>query len=63
MIETATQNARQAAAKFAKDSGSKVGKIKSASQGLFEVRDRDADSPEKKTVRVVIEVKYYLVDR
>jgi uncharacterized protein len=63
MIETATQNARQAAEKFAKDSGSKVGKIKSASQGLFEVRDRDADSPEKKTVRVVIEVKYYLIDR
>ena len=41
MIEQATKNAREAAEKFAKDSESKLGKIKSAEQGLFTIEDRD----------------------
>lgn len=60
MIEEATHNARQAAKKFAKDSGSKLGKIESASQGLFSVDDRDAYSPHIKRVRVVTQIDYYL---
>ena len=63
MIEAATKSAREAAEKFAKDSGSKVGKIRSASQGLFEITDRDANSPDRKLVRVVTKVDYYLVDQ
>jgi hypothetical protein len=63
MIEAATRSAREAAEKFAKDSGSKVGKIRSASQGLFEITDRDANSPDRKQVRVVTKVEYYLVDQ
>ena len=35
MIEEATENARAAAKKFAKDSGSRLGKIKTANQGTF----------------------------
>jgi len=62
MIEEATKNARTAAEQFAKDSGSKVGKIRSASQGLFTITDRDMNSPDRKNVRVVTTVEYYLSD-
>jgi hypothetical protein len=62
MIEEATVAAREAAAKFAKDSGSKVGKIRNASQGLFTIGDRDPNSPERKVVRVVTTVEYFLDD-
>lgn len=62
MIEEATRNARAAAEKFAADSGSRLGKIKSASQGLFEITDRDQGTPEKKQVRVVTSVDYFLLD-
>ena len=60
MIEDATRNAREAADKFAKDSGSKVGKIKTASQGTFTISDRDSNTPYIKKVRVVSSVTYYL---
>lgn len=62
MIEEATKNARVAAEKFAKDSGSKIGKIKSASQGLFSLENRDESTPHIKVVRVVTSVQYYLED-
>ena len=62
MIEEATINARQAAEKFAKDSNSKLGKIKNATQGQFSVSDRDNNTPYIKNVRVVTNVVYYLKD-
>jgi hypothetical protein len=62
MIEEATKNARAAAEKFAADSGSAIGKIRSASQGLFEITDRDQGTPEVKQVRVVTSVDYSLLD-
>ena len=62
MIEQATKNARNAAVKFAKDSESELGKIKTAYQGQFSIDDRDANTPYIKKVRVVTTVDYYLKD-
>ena len=60
MIEEATRNARLAAEKFAKDSDSKLGKIRNAYQGQFTITDRDSNTPYIKNVRVVTTVNYYL---
>lgn len=62
MIAEATANARQAADKFAEDSHSELGKIKTASQGQFSINDRDQYTPYIKTVRVVTSITYYLKD-
>lgn len=62
MIEEATRNAREAAGKFASDSGSDLGKIRRASQGQFSIDDRDPSTPYIKKVRVVSTVEYYLID-
>lgn len=62
MIAEATKNAREAAQKFAEDSKSKLGKIKTASQGQFSISDRDQYTPYIKHVRVVSTIDYYLKD-
>ena len=62
MIEEATRNAREVASRFAKDSESTLGKIRSASQGQFSIEDRDSNTPYVKKVRVVSTVEYYLSD-
>jgi len=68
MVAQATKDARNAAEQFAKDSGTAVGGIKSATQGYFSIEPRDgeqsggygaADTPFKK-VRVVTTVDFYL---
>lgn len=71
MITEATRNARAAANRFAADSGSKVGSIRTANQGVFSILPADqagdggeggfgADASLTKTVRVVTSVEYYL---
>lgn len=62
MIEEATRNAREVAEKFAKDSESRLGKIRTASQGQFTISDRDSTTPHIKKVRVVSTIEYYLSD-
>jgi len=62
MIEEATKKARQVAEKFAKDSSSKLGKLKKARQGQFSINDRDTNTPFVKKVRVVSTLEYYLSD-
>ena len=72
MITEATRNARAAADRFAADSGSDVGTIRQANQGVFSITAADQDSEGgegymgggeqsiMKTVRVVTTVQYYL---
>jgi len=68
MIAEATASAREAAEQFAKDSGSRLGPIRQASQGVFQILPRDRapgvaeESQANKTVRVVTTVEYYLED-
>lgn len=62
MLEEATVNARAAAEKFAEDSESTLGKIRTASQGVFSIDDRDSTTPHIKKVRVVSTIEYYLSD-
>lgn len=66
MIAEATKSARESAAQFAADSGTKVGVIKDANQGVFEILPRDSNNGYQerqerfKTVRVVSTVRFYL---
>ncbi|MBM3343125.1 MAG: SIMPL domain-containing protein [Betaproteobacteria bacterium] len=70
MITEATRNAREAADRFAADSGAKVGAIRNANQGVFSILAADssegfdghggADASLMNTVRVVTSVTYYL---
>lgn len=62
MIAEATKNAREAADKFAEDSGSEIGKIISASQGQFSIEDRDQYTPYIKDVRVVTSIRFEIDD-
>lgn len=68
MIAEATASAREAAQQFAKDSGSRLGGIRQANQGVFVIQARDRapgieESGEiDKTIRVVTTVEYYLKD-
>jgi len=68
MIAEATAQARRAAEQFAQDSGSRIGKIRRANQGVFVILARDRapgiseESQLHKTVRVVSTVEYYLKD-
>ena len=54
MIQEATKNARIAAEQFSRDSQTTLGKLRNASQGWFQVENRDEATPERKTVRVVL---------
>ena len=66
MLTEATKRAREAAEKFATESGAKVGDIQSANQGIFEISpavEIPNDRPEKqvdKKVRVVTTITYFL---
>ena len=66
MLAQATQNAKKSAHEFAKNSDSKVGKIKHANQGVFSIlpREQTISSFEnqhiEKTVRVVSTIEYWL---
>jgi len=62
LIAEATANARQSAEQFAKDSGARIGGIRTANQGVVDISDRDQGSPQVKKVRVVTTVEYFLKD-
>lgn len=66
MLAEAVKNARQSADEFAADSGQKVGGLKSASQGMFQILSRDPNmfaseqNQRFKTVRVVSTLDFFL---
>ncbi len=66
MIAEATASAREAAQQFAEDSDSRLGRIRRANQGVFQILPRDGapgiDEADQvaKTVRVVSTIEYYL---
>lgn len=72
MLAEATRNARMAAEQFAADSGSSVGSIRRANQGVFSLTERDsvaenneggggcAPATPNKKVRVVTTIDYFL---
>lgn len=60
MIREATANARKSAERFAQDSQTRVGAIRRASQGVLEIDDRDPASPERKLLRVVTTVEFFM---
>lgn len=62
LIAEATANARKSAEQFAKDSGARLGGIRSANQGVVSIENRDAGSPQIKKIRVVTTVEYFLGD-
>ena len=62
LIAEAPANARESAVQFAKDSGSRLGGIRRANQGVVTISDRDQSSPQVKKVRVVTTVEYFLRD-
>lgn len=75
MITEATRNARSSADRFAADSGSQVGAIRDANQGVFSISaanaggtgedggfDQQADASIMKKVRVVSTIDYYLLN-
>jgi len=62
MIEEATRNACSVAEKFAADSESRLGKVRTAQQGQFSIENRDVTTPHIKKSRIVSIVEYYLAD-
>lgn len=60
MIEEATKEARKAADKFARNSGSWIGGIKYAYQGLFSIEPVHQYTQDRKNIRVVTDIEYYL---
>ncbi len=66
MLTEATKRAREAAEKFAQESGASVGDIQNANQGIIEIKpavEIPNDRPEKqidKTVRVVTTITYFI---
>jgi hypothetical protein len=69
MIAQATQDARAGAERFASDSHTNVGGIRSATQGYFSIGPRDGDATEEgggghdspfQKVRVVTTIEFYL---
>src|SRR3546814_12373273 len=69
MIAEATANARAGAEQFAADSGSRVGAIRRANQGVFQILARD-DIPGvqegkeiNKTLRVVSTLEYLMEEK
>jgi hypothetical protein len=62
MMAEAIKNAQKTAEQFAEASNARLGDIKNAGQGQFEIDDRDQNTPYIKKLRVVTTITYSLKD-
>lgn len=62
LIGESMKSAKKAGERFAADSQSKLGKMKTAWQGQIVIEDQDVTTPHVKTCRVVSTITYYLED-
>jgi hypothetical protein len=60
MLAEAIKNAKDTAAQFARESGSRLGSVARGSQGVFDISDKDPGSPEYKKIRVVSTLRFLL---
>ncbi len=58
MLAEAIKNAKISAEQFATESGSRLGSISRANQGVFDISDKDPGSPEFKKIRVVSSLRF-----
>lgn len=60
MLADAIKNARDTASQFAENSGSSVGSVTRGNQGVFDITNKDAGSPEYKKIRLVSTLRFLL---
>src|SRR6185369_3559886 len=60
MLSEAIKNAKDSAAQFAKESGSRLGAVSRGNQGVFDITDKDPGSPEFKKIRVVSSLRFLI---
>ena len=60
MMAEAIKAAEKTANQFAEASGASLGGISNAGQGVFEIEDRDQNTPYIKKIRVVTTITYAL---
>ena len=60
MLAEAIKNARDTAAQFAKESGSRLGVAARGNQGVLDISDKDPGSPEYKKIRMVSTLRFLL---
>lgn len=60
MLAEAIKNAETTAKSIARESGSRLGRVTRASQGVFDITDKDPGSPEYKKIRLVSTLRFLL---
>lgn len=60
MLTEAISNAKDTAAKIAKESGSSLGGLHRGNQGVFDITDKDPGSPEYKKIRLVSTLSFLI---
>lgn len=60
MLAEAIKNAKATALQFARESGSRLGRVSRGNQGVFDITDKDPGSPEYKKIRVVSSLRFLL---
>lgn len=60
MLAEATKNAQDTATQLAQNAGAHIGTIVRGNQGVFDIEDKDAGSPEYKKIRLVSTLRFLL---